>query len=83
MAEQTTYRDYSWLDAVLEYDEKHWAPDEYNYEFTNFRRFRTAGAEMGGDYDEGIYTDSIIKDMAGEGMRDMAGEFIDDMSVYG
>jgi hypothetical protein len=81
--ESTRFRDYDWLDAVLEYDRNHWMPEEYNYEFSGYRRFRTPGLEMGGDDDDGIYTDSAIKDMAGEEMRDMAGEVIDDMSVYG
>ena len=77
------FKDYSWLDAVLEHDRNHSAPDRYNYEFSGYRRFRTTGIEMGGDDDDGIYTDHTIRDMAGDEMRDMAGEVIDDMSVYG
>jgi hypothetical protein len=81
--ESTFHRDYSWLDAVLEYDRDHSMPEKYNYEFTGYRRFRTPGADMGGEPGNGIYPDYDIRDMSNEGIRDMGGEYLDDMSVYG
>jgi len=45
------FRDYSWLDLVLEADPDHYEPEEGVYEFSNGRKFESTDKSDSGIYD--------------------------------
>ena len=49
--ENTSYRDYNWLDLVLKRDPKHFISDEDVYEFSNGRKFKNTDNTDSGVYD--------------------------------